>query len=152
MGDVIRATVIVDASYCQSSRAAGWAGWIRVDGINDAIRLSAGIARPLVNSSTDAEVRAACFGAAAAIERGATHVLLQSDCQTVCTLNHHVWRGFAALHPGVIFEARHVKGHTADPAARSWVNRWCDTNAKREMRAKRRVLKPARRGRQVANA
>lgn len=44
-------------------------------------------------------------------------------------------------------EFRHVKAHNGAPDARSWVNEWCDREAKKWMRkAKERLKKPPGKG------
>jgi ribonuclease HI len=139
--EMSRATVIADASYCHHSGAAGWAAWIRIDGVPTPIKKMGPISKSMVKTSADAEVRAAIFGAQEAINNGACIILVQSDCQAVCDMNHPAWLDFAKKNQDVIFDGRHVKGHTNGSDARSWVNNWCDTWAKREMRRKRKMLK-----------
>lgn len=39
-------------------------------------------------------------------------------------------------------EFRHVKAHTDSTSARSWVNQWCDTNAKEVLRKELNRLQP----------
>lgn len=137
---MVRATVIADASYDHQCGAAGWAAWIRVDGIGQAIRVFGPIRKALARSSTEAEVRAAIFGIEAATRRGASAILIQSDCLAVIQGSHDVWKDFLARNPGLVVDARHVPGHTDGQDARTWVNNWCDRMARREMRRKRRSM------------
>jgi len=56
-----------------------------------------------------------------------TSVLAQSDCKGMLgRIPKHLY--------GVRVTTRHVKGHTSNPDARSYVNRWCDREAKKHMR------------------
>lgn len=144
----MRATVITDASYCDRSRAAGWAAWIRIDGQSEPIRRY-GAFKTEVTGPTQAEMLAAINGVWLAHQMGATEVLLQTDCATVVMLAEgQVRRGklrkawaVAVDRAGLVnvsLSARHVRGHTKTQDARSYVNRWCDVNARAAMRHARR--------------
>lgn len=142
-----RATVITDASFCHRSKAAGWAAWIRIDGIDDPIKKYAEFKRP-VRSAQEAEMLAAINGIWLAKQYGATQVLVQTDCLAVVhmlegmTKKPHLKDDFTrrAASAGILgmrFSGRHVRGHTDTQDARSYVNRWCDTKAKTAMRRQR---------------
>lgn len=140
--------MITDASFSKvkGKTYAGWAAWLRVDGISEPIKRGGAITRVPVQNSTTAEVFAAVNGVYLAKHYGATRILLQTDCLAVVAAINGTARPGAPTsalvsaamgHAGienVLVQARHVKGHTNDPAARSWVNRWCDSEAKRHMR------------------
>lgn len=136
----MRATIITDASFCPKTKAAGWAAWIASD-LGPRVRKAGGFKeRP--NTSTIAEVWAAYNGMFIAYKLGARRLLIQSDCVAVATaINKPNGKyGFAEMidrMPGATFEYRHVKGHTRNPASRSWVNRWCDKHAKYHMELQR---------------
>lgn len=136
----VRATVITDASF--RGGYGGWAGWLRIDGHPLPIKES-GQLRSCENS-TVAEVMAAANGVWLAAYYGATHILLQSDCMAVIHLTQRltkserllgIWRELMDRPHmvGVHVTGRHVKGHGQIKDARTWVNDWCDKNARRHM-------------------
>lgn len=143
----MRATVITDASFCPRTQAAGWAAWIRLDGRKDPIKQYGSFKEP-VATSRDAEMLAAINGVFIAAKEGATQVLVQTDCLAVVhmfegiTVNRAIKEAFTRARTkagilGITVSAKHVRGHTNDPASRSWVNRWCDEQAGKEMRVNR---------------
>jgi len=142
---MIWATVITDASYSDQDNKAGWAAWINIDGLSYPIKKYGSFSSD-VNTSTDAEIKAALNGMWIARKYGADAILLQTDCMAVV----HLIAGFtkkpnlvsdwnrkieAAGLLGVPIRAKHVKGHTQTKDARSYVNRWCDTHANKARRA-----------------
>lgn len=145
----MKATVITDASFCDETKAAGWAAWVRIDGQAEPIKRY-GSFKIDVATSFEAEALAAINGLWIAQQCGATEVLLQTDCLTVVHIVNGItksqkilkfWRNArnAANIRTPKIKAKHVKGHTATDDARSYVNRWCDKNAKRSMVAARGV-------------
>ena len=147
MTQPLRATIISDASYCHRSKAAGYGTWISADGI-DRIR-KAGIIAGSPANSTEAELKAVMIGMWYAYRVGVRVMLIQTDCLAVVeVVNRSTTPGQAALRrtlkdaieahmPGVEISAKHVKGHTTNEDARSWVNRWCDYHAGIHMRDER---------------
>lgn len=135
----MRATVITDASFCPDTKAGGWAVWIAGD-IGARIKQS-GPFKTNPPSSNDAEIMAAINGCAIAYRAGARTILIQSDCkgvQDAILKGKAIWKAAKTLHfPDAHIQYRHVKGHTNNPAARSWVNRWCDEQAKKHMKEAR---------------
>jgi len=136
----MRATVITDASFCPETKVAGWAGWIRIDGHPVPIKRMGKIKGP-VNDATEAEVYAALNGIWVAVMSGATQVLIQSDCMSVINLVQRkalsvrlikIWDEALARpeFATVGITAAHVKGHGLIKDARTFVNAWCDTNAR----------------------
>ena len=135
----IWATVITDASFCHRSKKAGWAAWIRIDGVERPIKRY-GSFKMKVKTSTEAEKLAAANGLFIARKMGATGFLLQTDCMAVIhlvtgfTKKQHLndeWSRIMATCGmlGKPLHAKHVKGHTSTGDARSYVNRWCDEMA-----------------------
>jgi ribonuclease HI len=133
------ATVITDASFDDKTGKAGWAAWIRVDGVAEPIKKYASF-KNSVKTSMDAERLAAINGIYLASRYGATRVLLQSDCLGVIHLIDGTTRKRSAISEwycakekagilGVTLFGKHVKGHTSVKDARSHVNRWCDKMA-----------------------
>jgi len=149
MSEVVRATVITDASYCMESRAGGWAAWINVNYPNgDHVRLKHhGTFKFRAANSEHAEQMAAMNGIWVAYAKGATDILLQTDCLNL--VNTHGsgrakgledYRMAATLHwPHAKVLWKHVKAHNLKNVndRRTWVNDWCDKMAKRHMRAQR---------------
>ena len=149
----MRATVITDASFCPKTKAAGWAAWVRVDGISEPIKRYGAFKEP-VTSARDAEMLAAINGVFIAAKVGAMQVLVQTDCLAVVhmfegvTVQQAIKDAFTRAQAkagilGLKVSAKHVKGHSNDPAPRSWVNRWCDEQAGKEMRAHRNKIEGA---------
>jgi ribonuclease HI len=141
---MIWATVITDASFCDKTKKAGWAAWIRIDGIDAPIKRY-GSFKGKVKTSTEAEKLAAANGLFIAQSMGADAFLLQTDCMAVV----HLVTGFTKQQGlrdewkrtmakcGVLgkpLQAKHVKGHTSTKDARSYVNRWCDEMANKARR------------------
>lgn len=129
----MRATVIADASWCPQTHAAGWACWIAGDGFKS--KGFSGPVHKLCDSSNEAELQAVAIGVGLAHQLyGATNILVQSDCT-------HVEKHFRPLcPPGLTLRYKHVKGHTTIKDSRSWANRWCDREAKNNMRYLRALL------------
>ena len=136
---MIWATIITDASFCHKTGNAGWAAWIRIDGIDGPIRRY-GSFKEKIKTSTEAEKLAAANGLFIAQKMGATGFLIQTDCMAVV----HLVKGFTKkkhlnddwakimLTCGVLGKpiyAKHVKGHSKTKDARSYANRWCDKMA-----------------------
>ena len=134
--NTLKVTVITDASFCHKTRAGGWAAWLT----SDKGRVQkAGCFHDLPSNSTQAELWAALNGIWLALEHGATHVLIQSDCQGALL---KISRGIPelSLFNGLFIKTKHVKGHSATQDARSYVNRWCDAEAKKHMLRQRALL------------
>lgn len=142
-----RATIITDASYCDRTKAAGWAAWIRIDGASDPIKKYAEFKQP-VSSSREAEMLAVINGLWLAAQHGVTVALVQTDCMAVVhMLNGETKKksirdeySRARAKAGVCHikvSGRHVRGHTQVADARSYVNRWCDSRAKTAMKKQR---------------
>ena len=144
----MRATVITDASFCQQQCVGGWAAWVAMDnGLK--IKQAGPLTRQAPANSIQAELMAVINGIWLAHTNGATYILVQSDCEgALHVLNgrsrsealNKIWQ--AAMDRYGFFqtlETRHVKGHTTNGDARSWVNRWCDMEARKYMKAARNV-------------
>lgn len=141
----MKATIITDASFCPKTKAAGWAVWISSDSMKG-VKQSGQFKVP-PNTNTQAELWAAYNGMVLAYRLGARRLLIQSDCTTVGAAlrrpnGKHGFADIASLMPGASFEYRHVKGHTKLSAARYYVNRWCDENARLHMKQARKAHGP----------
>jgi ribonuclease HI len=144
----MRSTVITDASFDRvgSRGYGGWAAWVRLDHLPKPIKKSGAFTKYPVHNSLQAEVLACVNGIAVALHYGASDILLQTDCVAVVSVINKKAKPTAKALPlvnhalgminltGVRLKARHVKGHTKNPDARSYVNRWCDAEAKKHMR------------------
>lgn len=139
MNRTVWATVITDASFCDKTKKAGWACWIRIDGIDHPIKRY-GSFKEKVRKSTDAEQMAAVNGIFIAMKHGANAFLLQSDCMMVVHLIDGTTKSRDVIDAwnrkiaragvlGMPIRAKHVRGHTRTRDARSYVNRWCDEKA-----------------------
>jgi ribonuclease HI len=142
------ATLLVDASWCPETGAAGYGYWIASDrgklGGGDSLQKK-------VSSSNVAEMQAIVNAIAIAIKRGFVHqgetALVQTDCQAAILglqgrreLNceeAEAQRIFREITRGSHFVLRHVKGHTGRKEARFSANRHCDIRAREAMRKAR---------------
>lgn len=148
----MKATVISDASFCNQDKSnplGGWAAWVRVDGWPAPIKGFGTIGDKRLRSSSDAEVMAALNGMWLARRYGGQQVLVRSDCMTVVDLIEGrvrserllaIWRSALQREDmqGITLRAQHVKGHGVIHSAATWVNDWCDRNAKNAMRMARK--------------
>lgn len=148
---MIWATSITDASFCPNTKASAWAAWVKVDGILAPIKRHGYFKVPVAHSE-QAELYAALIGIWFAKEHNALGVLVQTDCISVVDAINGVARKGSTLETyhremaekgltHLTLKARHVKGHTAMPDARSWINRWCDQAAGQLMREQRAARK-----------
>lgn len=137
------ATVITDASFCPRTNTGGWAGWIKVDGL-PTIKKSGPLKE--VNCSASAELFAVLNGIWLALRAGSEGILVQTDCQAVITayLNRRgklgkIWQE-ALIRPDLRpakLTFRHVKGHGPIHNKATYVNDWCDVEAKKAMKQAR---------------
>lgn len=127
-----RTTLIADASWCPDTRAGGWAVWVTVNKDGEVFRHNAkGRFKECPASALEAEVWALENGIYVARTKGAGPILAQSDCTGALGQ-------LRRRYSDITF--RHVKGHTKNQDSRSWVNRWCDRHARRQMKAHRQLL------------
>lgn len=146
-------TIFTDASFCHETNAAAGACWSRSD------NFKFNSVYPLVNveSSNEAEFEAALVGIQLTINSPEISELIKADkCRVIlvtdCDSVAREIMGSPLTHPraiqavrmmnaaGVLYKVNHVKAHTSNKNARSWVNRWCDTNARSMMREIRTKL------------
>jgi ribonuclease HI len=85
-------TIIADASFCPTSRAAGWAAWIKADG-RDSVLISGSLTKIAPVSSGEAEFFAVANALYKAVKDGfirrQDRVMIQSDC--VAVLEAMLW-------------------------------------------------------------
>lgn len=151
--------MICDASYWEGKKvpgqpqpkAAAWAAWIRVTGVNGPIKKGGLLKLGPVKTSAWAELYAALNGVWIAAQYGATSVLVRSDCLEVVKVlneeafaNNKKWQAYRKAVKEHSLEhlditAKHVRAHTEDfSTAAAYVNDWCDREAKRHMRKDRK--------------
>lgn len=149
-------TIIADASVCPDTGAAGYSFWIACERGKEGKH---GPMRELVRDSTEGEMMALLNGLHYAHKQlyimPGDEVLLQSDCRNALeilkTFRKHkkpeVDKLIRFYHKlvkaaGVEVRFKHVKGHTklAVKGARFTVNRKCDKEARKGMKARRKLL------------
>lgn len=149
-------TIFTDASFDPRNRAAGWSAWVKFGpALDQTVRLF-GPVKDDPCSALGAELAAIAnvlHAAARSLRLGADDlVILQTDCLTAIDViegrsRRPLRRKFVAACKGNIdqtlqahgfrLDLRHVKAHQGGHDRRSWVNEWCDTAAKTQMRRKR---------------
>ena len=133
-------TVFCDASHCPHTRATGWAVWMKHGTPPETKRLSGALSG--LKDSHQAEIFA--------LESALTYlesrmdlkdqiVVVESDCLgAIDAIRDRALRltGLGAKY----VKLKWVKGHQGVKCSRSAVNTWCDTEAKRNMRALRDTI------------
>lgn len=137
-------TIFADASYCPDTGCYGWAVWIKYGQPAQTLRLTGSgwrdhPTRPLeIRSSDDAEKLALDTAVRALrhykVPLDRAIVVLQSD--SVSALAKVRTKPIKKLVAEI--RTKHVKGHRGFRCARSSVNTWCDREARRKMRERRR--------------
>lgn len=140
------ATVFTDASFCQQTLIGGWAAWVKYEGLT---HRGSGWLREAPISSNEAEFMAACNGVFIAVTKfspttvhlvtDSRHVILALRGQdpTMSPRERKVLHQIRELTRSIQLRVKHVKGHTAGQQPRDHVNRWCDAEARRQMKMRR---------------
>lgn len=136
-------TINTDASYCNHKNNSGYAFWIKC---NEFTLKHHGQFKEHPGNSEKAEMMA-IGNAIAGLKQQKGYqintIVINSDCVGAIRkikknndeLANKINLIFGELNnPKVVF--KHVKGHTKDTAARSWVNRWCDKMANKARKSK----------------
>jgi ribonuclease HI len=145
-------TAFSDASFCEETKAAAWAGWVK----SDRGRVyKGGVIRTIVVSSNEAEFCALANTLALAEKGGLLEIgdrmIAQTDnrrVQSVLTgvANFHLtqcehevvnWVQNRVKRLSLRFVVRHVKGHHGSVTPRNAVNTVCDAIARQHMRRER---------------
>lgn len=146
-------TVFTDASFCHDTKAGAGACWSR----SDKHRHSSVFPLPGLLTSNECEIAAACEGLRRTIEDPKIAELIASQqCRIIlvsdCTGVQRALMADVVTDPiavdivkqmkslNLFYRVNHVKAHTNSTTPRSWVNRWCDTRARRLMRTIRSNL------------
>lgn len=131
-------TVLTDASWCPNQKVAGWAAWIVC---NDERYKRYDAFFEKVDTAHEAEIKAIINGlyiAKRVFQPDHYHVV--SDClaamQTLQgkTSNKKWQEKMTEIVGTTRVTFAHVKAHTSTKDKRSYVNNWCDFNAKMAMR------------------
>lgn len=144
-------TIIVDASFCPTTKVAGYGYWIAS---NRGKLPGGGIIHANTPNSTVAELYAVANGLHIALFSGIAEpqdsIIIQTDCQTVLDVLtgvgkasskemklglYAVTRIIEANH--LLVEYRHVPGHTNGETPRRAANNHCDSRARSFMRKAR---------------
>ena len=130
-------TIVTDASFCPQTKFGGWAAWIVCD--QQRQRYCAAFKDPCL-SGFEAERNGAINGLYLAKRHfpDAYRYHFVVDCRGVIDVitqkKGDWWPKLKVIADPIPISVKHVKAHTRDTAARSWVNRWCDTYAKQAMK------------------
>lgn len=137
-------TINTDASFHPLYKVGAYAFWIVC---NEFKIQKAGFFRDFSENSTDAEMKCIVNAIHTALEKKTkiTKIIINTD--SLHSINYFsnrkpknpimkkVRRQFLKIKNekarGIEIEFRHVKAHTGKNDARSYVNEWCDTHAKR---------------------
>lgn len=147
-------TVNTDASYCPHQKVGGFACYIKCN--SGLIRKSGKINCP--EGPSDCELKAIA-NAFYILENSAFNdgsidfIIINTDCKSIFRhvsekSKYHAGKFIAKAIARIrenstegcnknMYHIRHVKAHSGIKDARSWVNEWCDANAKIEMKKQR---------------
>lgn len=145
-------TINTDASFCSKTKAAAFAFYIVGTGIKIT---GSGVFKADVKNSEVAETMAIGNAIHALLAKDIKidkvyYIIINTDCLTAINklstgkgLGTHkkvriLKEKLVKRYKPKRFEFRHVKAHNGAPDARSWVNDWCDREAKRHMRKERK--------------
>lgn len=152
-------TVFTDASFCHQTAAAGGAYWARTQDqfaqgswnmmrccgahiaeLQAVSRACLDILKGHTNITVPPTFRLIVVTDCEAVKR---YIETGGGCGTIPTAleNRVQWlHRQIAEHPGSELRVNHVKGHTGRQDPRSYVNRWCDREAKKRMREQRKAI------------
>jgi ribonuclease HI len=146
-------TINTDASFSKYHKMGGYAFWA----VSNTFKITkSGAFKAKCTDSTDCEIKCIINALMTVLHgcAGVTRVIVNTDSMNaihILTNDRDAqkrWcRGVkingkyrAAYHKVLsgaksraVIEFRHVKAHTGEDSARSWVNEWCDTEAKKAM-------------------
>lgn len=146
-------TINTDASFCPITKSGGWAFYIVCDSFK--IKKS-GNFKALCTDSLDAELR--CIGNAITELLSLkefpklSYLYCNTDCKNAIRIINTRetelgeiikanWDSLASALGVNTKKFRHVKAHSSVNDARSFVNEWCDKEAKKFMRSQREQIK-----------
>lgn len=143
-------TINTDASYCSEHKVGGYAFWIKSERLT--IKQS-GAFKVSPDSSNDAELKCILNALHSVLNRKTlptiTTIRINTDCQgaidkikrnrdaiSIC-INRYIQQ-INDVTGATELQIKHVKAHTLAQDSRSWVNEWCDIQAKEMMRKERK--------------
>lgn len=151
-------TIIVDASWCDQTKAAGYGAWIKSERSGVAI---GGSLTPGLSDSGLAEMSAVLESIQTSIKEqlvmAGDFLLIQTDNMEAVKLfdrypssidserNENINSIIRSINKlrfdhDLQIKMRHVKGHTNKPDTRSRANRHCDAQAKHYMKQQRNII------------
>jgi ribonuclease HI len=142
-------TINTDASFCPITGASGWAFYIICDEFR--IKKSGNFT---IKPTSAEEAEMMCIGNAFAYlsnkapPKNIKLIVVNTDCMSAVDRIYNCGKSlskkvrilknnFITKFSKPKFEFRHVKAHSGKKDARSYVNEWCDENAKIHMRKER---------------
>ena len=141
-------TINTDASFSPHHRVGGYAFYI----VCNLFKITKGGQFKNVEPLTPIEAEVMCIGNAFATLLAqkelpqVNYIVVNCDClwgMNNIKTGNGIYKQVRELQKKLIlrtgatyFEYRHVKAHNNAPDKRSWVNEWCDTEAKKWMRKK----------------
>lgn len=150
-------TIMTDASMCPETGATGFGFWVACE---RGKRPGGGPMRTLTRSSNEAEMMAIVNALHQAVKADLVQrydtVLIQTDSTAAIgafngrrayeSLTQGEQRAYDEFHNirrkvGIVFDFRHVKGHTGIRDQRSMANHMCDKRAKAGMRQARTSIR-----------
>lgn len=144
-------TINTDASWCPDTLIATYAFWA----VSDNFRIvKTGTFKNKCLNPSEAESKCIINALKSVlIHKDITNVIINTDSQQSIDLfttstshlrgeNKETWASLRKVYKEVCGSVkitfRHVKAHTRVSDARSFVNRWCDTQAKKQLREARK--------------
>lgn len=135
-------TINTDASFWHHQQKGSWAFWA----VCNKFKITkSGVFRGKVKNSSEAELKCMINAVFCVLKAdvGITKVIINTDSQ-ICMKaiarnnpNSSLYKCvtmFRNMTKGVAIEMRHVKAHSGVKDARSYVNEWCDTHAKKALK------------------
>jgi ribonuclease HI len=147
-------TITTDASFNPHHKVGGYAFWA----VSNTFRITkSGVFKKPCRNPTDAEIKCIINALMVVLHgcEGVTKVIVNTDSMNAIHVLTHDIKAQNKFMGGVrphnhyrlsyhkvldtakskaVIEFRHVKAHTENTDARSWVNDWCDKEAKKAMR------------------
>jgi ribonuclease HI len=139
---MVNGTVITDASFCPSTKIGTWAAWVVVSTKKVRRVKLCRVFKQNPKNSSEAEIWALANGLSIAVKLRCDTILLQSDSMEAVLLfkdRKKLLTYFPNLPSHVKITTNHIKGHSTNDDKKSFVNRWCDTEARSKLRKERKL-------------
>lgn len=150
--DVVCITINTDASFDPETGAGGFAFWIVTDYF---VIKKAGFFKDKTLNCNEAEVKCIANALSMLLKEDrlptSKHLVINTDSKQGMQMirkqtteagkkTHVIWRKVIQKIKSRVNKFAHVKAHTNNKNARSYVNNWCDEEAKKHMRIKRDLI------------